>query len=172
MALEDGLSAADAGALIKKRRKERGLTQEQLVDKTGLSSQSYLSALEKGRYHIGRSEHFGAVAQVLRLSEADIRAINPAAVITLAPEAPAPASAAFSAAAQYGHFEDEDEPIEEALAEAARLYGDTPGFGGIGDPVMQRALQGIDFKQRPQTPEEWLEKFLKYRDDLKSGHDA
>lgn len=156
-----------AGELIRKRREEKGLTQEQVVEATTVPVAAYLSELENGKVSVGRSKHFPSLAAYLGLSEDDVRAINPAAVITLA--APQPPSSALSAAAHYPDFEEEEEPIEDALAEAVRLYGDLPDFEGLTDPVMQRALQGIDFRQRPQTPQEWLAKFLKYRDDLRSS---
>ena len=78
------LDAVETGRLIRARRLELGLTQAQLVERTGLSSQSYLSSFEKGRYHIGRSEHFAAVARELRLSHEEVRQINPALFVDLA----------------------------------------------------------------------------------------
>lgn len=77
------LDQTEAGKLIAKRRRERGLTQPQVVEATGLPSQSYLSALENGRYNVARSEYFPAIARALRLSEDEIRLINPAAVFTM-----------------------------------------------------------------------------------------
>lgn len=162
MALEDGLSAADAGALIKKRRKERGLTQEQLVDKTGLSSQSYLSALEKGRYHIGRSEHFGAVAQVLRLSEADIRAINPAAVITVAAPEAEPRHGNGSPIPPVVPFRNTTVSIPDELQRMADNNADR--YPELQEPRILRMLAaprqegGAD--SMPQTEDEWLEYWL------------
>jgi repressor LexA len=80
MMVAEALSAVEAGALIRARRLTLHLTQEQVVERTGLSSQSYLSSFEKGRYHIGRSEHFPALARVLSLTDDQIKSINPLAV--------------------------------------------------------------------------------------------
>lgn len=74
-----------------------------------------------------------------------------------------------AASSRYPNFPDEEEEIDEALQEAGRMFGNMPEFTGIADPVTQRALQGIDFKHRPQTPQEWLTRFLKYKDDLPSS---
>lgn len=171
MAVKDWVSASEAGQIIKAARDRIPLTQEQVAEELAVDK-SYISKLEGGQHHAGRSKYFPMLVDVLRLTDAEVQRLNPAAVITLAApdtEPSRPRSAAFPAAAQYGDFEEEEEPIEDALAEAARRYGGMPGFSGIGDVVTQRALQGIDFRQRPQTPEEWLEKFLKYRDDLRSS---
>ena len=71
------MTAGEAGAFIRARRKALGLTQNQVVAASGLSGQNYLSALEAGRYHIGHSKHLRRVAYVLRLTDAEIQAINP-----------------------------------------------------------------------------------------------
>jgi len=51
---------------------------------------TYLSELENGKVNVGRSKHFPSLATYLRLSEEDIRAINPSAVIELARPTSAP----------------------------------------------------------------------------------
>ena len=157
MAPNEGLSAAEAGALVKQRRKERGLTQEQLVEKTGLSSQSYLSALEKGRYHIGRSEHFGAVAQALSLSAEDVKAINPSAVITLAapPRKGPPVPPVVP-------FRDTPVTIPRELQEMIDKHSGQ--YPMLLDPTIQRIIAaprnfgGPD--AGPQTAEDWFEYWM------------
>ncbi|MGM9322295.1 helix-turn-helix domain-containing protein [Deinococcus aquaticus] len=162
VAIEDGLNAADAGALIRRRRKERGLTQEQLVDRTGLSSQSYLSALEKGRYHIGRSEHFAAVARELQLSEDDIRAISPGSVITLH----LPAAAHSAASRGYRVPDAPPTPIPDELLEAAALFGSSPELAGLREHRWQAWMASVPHRKRPATPGEWLDFYMRVKDTI------
>lgn len=75
-----------AGDLIRKRREDLGLTQEQVVEATTVPVAAYLSELENGKVSVGRSKHFPSLAKFLKLSEEDVRAISPAAVF----EIPAP----------------------------------------------------------------------------------
>lgn len=81
----DSLGAAEAGELLKRRREARSLTQDQLADLLSVDK-SYISKLEGGVYHPGRSKYLPRLASALNLSETDVRSINPAAVF----EAPAP----------------------------------------------------------------------------------
>lgn len=157
MAQSEGLSAVDAGSLIKQRRKERGLTQEQLVERTGLSSQSYLSALEKGRYHIGRSDHFGAIAKALMLSAEDIRAVNPSAVITLVAES------------RLSAVTSEPVKLPRELPQGLQAAIDTYGkrFDDLRDPKWQQYLAGFSWREgEPEDPEAWLDL---YRDLTRAG---
>ena len=138
--MPDALTPQEAGALIKKRRLELGMTQDQLVARTGLSSQSYLSALEKGRYNIGRSEHFAAVARELRLSAEDIRLINPDAFLTVVTD-----QAADVGVSEY----------PAGLVEAADKYG--AKFPALRKRRVQEQLSSARFFDGigPQTAEEW-----------------
>lgn len=164
MATDDGLNAADAGALIRQRRKERGLTQEQLVERTGLSSQSYLSALEKGRYHIGRSEHFPAVARELNLREEDVRAISPGSVITLHRH---PQPDQHSAASRGYRVPDAPlTPIPDELTEAAALFGGSPEFAGLREHRWQAWMASVPHRKRPATPGEWLDFYMRVKDTV------
>lgn len=167
------MTKEEAGAYFKSLRRKKSLRLQDVVDATTIPNAQYLSALEGGRYNILNSEHFPSLVKFFDLSAEEVEAMRPGTLVTVTHIRPkeefSPPSSALSAAAHYPDFEEEEEPIEDALAEAVRLYGDLPDFEGLTDPVMQRALQGIDFRQRPQTPQEWLAKFLKYRDDLRSS---
>ena len=147
---------------------------DQISDRIGETvGQQAVSYWEKGKVDL-RNVHprrLSAYAEVLKLSKQKFAEMAGYEYAELFPDEAliSPRSSALSAAAHYPDFEEEEEPIEDALAEAVRLYGDLPDFEGLTDPVTQRALQGIDFRHRPQTPQEWLAKFLKYRDDLRSS---
>lgn len=77
----EGLSAVEAGALIRRRREEKGMTQEQLAEKLAIRSPNYVSRLEKGATNVARSKYFGALVRSLSLTREDIRLINPDAVV-------------------------------------------------------------------------------------------
>jgi transcriptional regulator with XRE-family HTH domain len=161
----DSLTPQEAGALIRQRRLERGLTQDQLVERTGLSSQSYLSALEKGRYHIGKSDHFPAVARELRLSEEDIRLINPSAVFATPSISDEEVEIDYSASARGWKVPKQvPPPIPDALLDAVALYGDNTEFAGIKEYRWQRWMTDSPHKKRPSTPEEWLGFYLSVKD--------
>lgn len=83
--MANNLDKYAAGELLKKRREERGYTQEQVVENTTVPVAAYLSELENGKVHVGRSKHFPSLAVFLRMSDDDIRSINPSAVISVAP---------------------------------------------------------------------------------------
>lgn len=76
-----GKNAFDVGAFLAHRREELGLTQEQIVEKTGIKSTTYLSYLENGRVNAARSKHFPLLARALRLTEDEVRALNPDAIV-------------------------------------------------------------------------------------------
>lgn len=82
--MANNLDKYAAGELLKKRREERGYTQEQVVENTTVPVAAYLSELENGKVHVGRSKHFPSLATFLRMSDDDIRSINPSAVISVA----------------------------------------------------------------------------------------
>lgn len=68
------------------------MTQEQVVNLSTVPVAAYLSELENGKVSVARSSHFASLVTVLRLSEAEVKAINPAAIVkitTTANEAPA-----------------------------------------------------------------------------------
>lgn len=158
------LTPQEAGAMLKKARNALGLTQGQVIESVGIPNQSYLSALENGRYSIANSEYFPALARLLRLTTEQVQAISPHAVITVA----APSDPDQSAQ-DFAGLGAEPFAIDEALAEAVKLYGDMPEFAGIKSHNLQHALNDIDFRRRPTTPADWLAKYLKFKDDLPNG---
>ena len=58
------------GKRIKEARKKKGLTQEQLVEKLGVSI-AYLSKIETGKIHINL-ERLSQICQILEVSEGKI----------------------------------------------------------------------------------------------------
>jgi transcriptional regulator with XRE-family HTH domain len=164
----DALTPQEAGALIRKRRLERGMTQDQLVERTGLSSQSYLSALEKGRYHIGKSDHFPAVARELSLSEEDIRLINPAAVFASPAEvtiAKLMGAEKFIAGASK-RISETPPKIELSATLQAFIDKYATTFKELLEPRWQRWLANTDFRDEPETPEDWLAVFMYFREKV------
>lgn len=160
--IPDLLTAAAAGILLRERREDRGMTQEQLAEAIG-TDKSYISKLEGGVYNVGRSKYFPAVAQSLRLSEADIRAINPAAVFQSAPVVSPVAS--LSADAIYGNIpRSAPTAIGSALLEAAATYGAI--FPELTEYRWQRHLWDTPYRNKPRTASEWLNAYLKIKDEV------
>ncbi len=159
----DMLSAAAAGVLLRERREDLGITQEQLAEAIG-TDKSYISKLEGGVYNVGRSKYFPAVARTLRLSEADIRAINPSAVF----DAPARSTRPLSAAAQGYRIPKAPRPIPEALREAAEIYGDLPAFAGLRERRWQEFMTNVSRHRTPSNPDEWMQEFAALK---KMGYD-
>ncbi|ULH14765.1 helix-turn-helix domain-containing protein [Deinococcus sp. KNUC1210] len=136
-----------AGQLIRQRREALGYTQEDVVAHTSIPVSTYVSELENGKVSVGRSKHFPSLAQFLQLSEADVRAINPAAVIEV--------RAGPQAAEQL------ERDLSPNLARAAELYADRPRYAGFGTPRWLNYLNAFNFYdgQEPE-PEGWAELFL------------
>lgn len=146
------LNKHDAGRLLKQRREERGLTQEQVVENTTVPNAGYLSNIESGNINPARTKHFPSLAVFLSLSEEDIRSINPSAVF----EAPPPRRLTDAERRGWVLPEDDDEPeIPETLLIAAQKYGH-----GDNAPFAERRwlreLSELDFREEPETPEDWL----------------
>ena len=81
------LSKEDAGALLRTKREALRLTQEQVITEVGIPTITQLSEYENGKVSIARSKYFPGLARVLKLTEEDIRSINPSAVFDAAPSA-------------------------------------------------------------------------------------
>ena len=148
------LSSAEAGALLRARREERGLSQEQVAAAVGLRSPNYLSYLETGKVNLGRSKYFAPLVELLGLSREDVEAIAPALRLSLA-EAVAPMNPA---------------PMPPALREAVSEYGDK--FPELHDPGWQETLAGARFRGGgPETPEDWLDyyRFIRRYTKPRSG---
>lgn len=150
------LDPREAGQILKAARKALGLTQGQVIEAVGIPNQSYLSALENGRYNVANSEYFPALAQHLRLSVEQVREINPSAVITLAPD-PTPR--------QPERLAPRVRSLPQALQDAIDLYGRR--FEDLRDPAWQQYLAGFNWREgQPDDPEAWLDL---YRDLTRAG---
>lgn len=72
---DDTISRLDpvaAGQLIRQRRVALGLTLAQVVERTTLPSTQYLSGIEAGRTHAGRSRHLPGLVNVLGLTPDEV----------------------------------------------------------------------------------------------------
>ena len=74
------LSAAEAGTVLRGAREDAGLTQEQVAAALGVDK-SYVSKLESGLHHAGRSKYFPRLVQVLGLGAGQVRRLNPGAAV-------------------------------------------------------------------------------------------
>lgn len=153
--VNEALDKFEAGKLIQRRREQLGYTQDEVVENTTITVATYVSELENGKVSVGRSKHFASLAKYLKLSEDDIRAIQPGAVFSLNSES----------------VSDDAPPkrpkraLPDSLLEAAKLYGGR--FPDLTEPTWQDYLNSF----RPHgavadTPEEWLDL---YRDLVKHG---
>ncbi|WP_293911116.1 helix-turn-helix transcriptional regulator [Deinococcus sp.] len=133
------LPPAEAGALLRARREERSLSQEQVAAAVGLRSPNYLSYLETGKVNLGRSKYFAPLIELLGLSREDVEAIAPALRLSLAQSTG-----------------DSTPTMPSALREAVSEYGDK--FPELLDPGWQETLAGARFRGGgPETPEDWLD---------------
>ncbi|AZI42148.1 XRE family transcriptional regulator [Deinococcus psychrotolerans] len=125
---------AEAGALLRRRREQKELSQEQVAAAVGLRSANYLSYLETGKVNLSRSKYFMPLAQLLSLSAEDVGAIAPALRLTGL-----------------------GSPImPRALQDAVAEYGDK--FAELLDADWQDTLAGARFRGGgPETPEDWLD---------------
>ncbi|WP_425145839.1 helix-turn-helix domain-containing protein [Deinococcus sp.] len=142
MAGDEALDKFQAGHLIRRRREALGYTQDDVVAQTSIPVSTYVSELENGKVSVGRSKHFPSLARFLRLSEADIRAINPSAVIEV-------------------RAADPPRELSPNLTRAAELYADRPRYAGFGTPAWLNYLNAFNFYdgQEPE-PQGWAELFL------------
>jgi transcriptional regulator with XRE-family HTH domain len=67
-AVDSPFSAAAAGALIRRKREEMGLSLAELASRTTVGSPQYLHNLEAGRVNVARSKHRASLASVLGLT--------------------------------------------------------------------------------------------------------
>ncbi|WP_157448795.1 helix-turn-helix domain-containing protein [Deinococcus peraridilitoris] len=150
------LSSTEAGAFIQRRREEIGLTQEQMVERTGIKNVTYLSSLENGRHHIGRSEYFGIVAEVLRLTEDEMLMLKPNLI-----RAPGGVNA-LKGYKHQGELADQLllDDLPPGLEEAIRKYGED--YPPLRDPKIQQQLALARFYtgRGPQSASQWLAYYL------------
>lgn len=136
------LSRAEAGAIIRKAREGIPLTQDQVAEAVGVDK-SYISKLEGGQHHAGRSKYFPQLVRVLRLTPEDVARLNPIASLRgAASPDPAPRRRPLPAALQ--------EMIDEKQALAPEL----------SDERWQQYLAKQRFATGSATPERWWNLFL------------
>lgn len=140
------LSPTEAGEFLRRKLRERGLTQAQLAGRAGIPDPGYLSHLLKGRVNVAESKYLRAIADVLGLTAEELRRLNPALVVEVAaPALPAP-------------------DIPEGLREAGERYAAVDPL--IAHPKVQAALAqaGNFYGRGPQTPQEWFRYFTSVRE--------
>lgn len=137
--MSTALTPAEAGALLRRRREQKGLNQEQVAAAVGLRSVNYLSYLETGKVNLSRSKYFMPLAGLLSLSAEDLGAIAPALRLT------GLGLAGLGSPA-----------MPQALQDAVAEYGDK--FPELLDPDWQDTLAGARFRGGgPETAEDWLD---------------
>jgi len=142
-----------------------GKTQRQIAEEIGVE-ESYVSKMAGGTVGwVNSRKYFAPLVRALGLTPEEVKEIKPDAFVEIATITPA-SSALTAAALGYTFPEEEEEVIDLALLAAADKYGSSPEFSDLKHPAWLSFLNRIDFRQRPTTPEEWLTKFLKYRDDV------
>ncbi|MPY66676.1 helix-turn-helix transcriptional regulator [Deinococcus sp. SDU3-2] len=141
------LSAPEAGEFLRRKLRERGLTQAQLAARAGIPDPGYLSHLLKGRVNVAGSKYLRAIAGVLGLTAGELRRINPALVVeeVALPALPSP-------------------DIPEGLREAGERYAAVDPL--IAHPKVQAALAqaGNFYGRGPQTAPEWFRYFTSVRE--------
>lgn len=140
------LSPPEAGAFLRRKLREQGLTQAQLAVRAGIPDPGYLSHLLGGRVNVAGSKYLRAIAEVLGLSPEELRQLNPALVVEVAaPALPSP-------------------DIPAGLREAGERYAAVDPL--IAHPRVQAALAqaGNFYGRGPQTPQEWFRYFTSVRE--------
>lgn len=160
MASKDWVSAAEAGQVIKSARDRISLTQEQVADALAVDK-SYISKLEGGQHHAGRSKYFPKLVDVLQLTEAEIQILNPAAVVTFAAPAPSP-SRGGPPIPPVIPFRETPISIPPELQEMVEKHGDA--YPVLKTERMQRMLAAPrnfgGAEVGPQTAEDWFDYWM------------
>ena len=164
MAATSWLDAAAAGAILRRARERLSLTQDQVAEVLGVDK-SYISKLEGGLHHAGRSKYFPQLVAVLRLGPDEIRQLNPGAVIE------APRSGAASPGRRGPPLPPVVEPLdlplqvpaelEQVIGEYGHRYPELRSEATVRALCAPRLFAGQG--HGPQTSEEWLEYFLMNR---------
>ena len=146
---------------MKKARNKLGLTQGQVIEAVGIPNQSYLSALENGRYNVANSEYLPALAQLLKLTVEEVKAINPSAVITLAAPEPAPRRPG-PPIPPVVPFRETPISVPRELLEMVEQHGDA--YPVLKTERMQRMLAAPrnfgGAEVGPQTAEDWFDYWM------------
>jgi len=138
------MTPEQAGAFLKKRRLDLGYTADQILQITTVPHAPYLSQIEGGKPNPGRSKHFPSLARALRLTEDEIRRINPDLVVVASSEPQTPFQA------------DRLPDPPQSLKEAIKKYGGVvPEFR---DPDWIHRLQVIQFRDHEvKDADGWLD---------------
>lgn len=149
------MNAKDAGKLMQGHRKRKGLTQDQVVERSSVPTPQYLSALENGRYDVRNSEHFKSLVSLYGLTSEQVMEVSPDALITVAAE-PAPRRPTPPTRTRQ---------LPQPLQDAIEAYGKR--FEDLRDPAWQQYLAGFNWREgQPDDPEAWLDL---YRDLIRAG---
>ena len=139
------MDAKEVGKLMQTHRKQKGLTQDQVVERSTVPTPQYLSALENGRYDVRNSEHFKSLVSLYGLTADEVAEINPAAVINVNSDAgPSPLP--------------RKRPIPSELAEMIEAKGHLAEE--LQTERWQQYLAGQRFSTGRATPERWWNLFL------------
>ncbi|HXM54361.1 MAG TPA: helix-turn-helix domain-containing protein [Candidatus Dormibacteraeota bacterium] len=132
----DGLVSWSFGLLLRHHRGSRGLTQEELAERSGLSPYA-ISMLERGVRRAPRAWTVEFLADALKLDARERRALSEAARAPseVAPSGPAPAAATWTLPRDVASFTGRQEELERLLVDTAAAPGGISaidGMAGVG----------------------------------------
>ena len=155
MAVRSWISPAEAGHLIRRARERKTLTQEQVAEHLGVDK-SYVSKLEGGLHHAGRSKYFPQLVATLDLTPDEVRDLNPGAVIEVAPARKGPPVSPVVP------FRETPISIPPELTAMVEQYGHQ--YPILNTERMQRMLAAPrahgGLEVGPQTPEDWFDYWM------------
>jgi len=158
MATKNWLPPGDAGGIIKKARERSGLTQDQVAEGLGVDK-SYISKLESGLHHAGRSKYFPQLVGVLSLTESEIRELNPSAVFVLPDQEERYSNGSpIKPVVQWADDEtlmEIPETLQRVLDRLSKDYTELADTRSVKS-ILPRFLDGGG----PQTEEEWRDYIL------------
>lgn len=147
-------SAAQAGTVLRQAREAAALTQEQVADALGVDK-SYVSKLESGLHHPGRSKYFPRLVQVLGLGAEQVRRLNPGAALGAATGRPPPVAPVVTPALLPLSVPPE---LERVIAAHAQAYPELRDETTLRILTAPRNFGGAE--HGPQTERDWFEYFL------------
>lgn len=149
-------SRPDLADLAEKLRgfvKRSQKTQRQIAEQSGIPSPSYLSHMVNGRINWVESEYFRPLSRVLDLTVEEIQELNPDIVVN-------------HQTLRHTAIADTRPPVE--LSETLRAFIDkyAQTFKELLEPRWQRWLANTDFRDEPETPEDWLAVFMYFKEKV------
>ena len=155
MAVNSWLSREEAGEIIKRAREAIPLTQDQVAEKLNVDK-SYISKLEGGLHHAGRSKYFPQLVEVLKIEPDDVRRLNPGAVVAV-PMIDPPLSDA-----ERRGLQPQSPLLPPSLLEAIETYGDK--YPALRQPRVQEQLALVrHWDGGPKAADQWLDFYLDNR---------